>query len=187
MNIFILDEDIDTCARYHVDKHVVKMILEGAQLLCTTLVVDKVLGHVPDLLNKHQREAIKAYADEWRPLNIVLRDIPYMPTHVNHPCAVWARTSMDNYYWLYCYTMALGAEYTYRYGKEHKSIGLLNACAYSPNHLPETGLTPFAQAMPDQYKHPDAITAYRNYYIGDKNEFASWKHRGRPNWYPVEV
>ncbi len=34
MNIFVLDWDIKKCVKYHVDKHVVKMILETAQLLC---------------------------------------------------------------------------------------------------------------------------------------------------------
>jgi hypothetical protein len=34
MNIFYLDRDTTKCARYHNDKHVVKMILETAQLLC---------------------------------------------------------------------------------------------------------------------------------------------------------
>lgn len=37
MNIFILDKDIEKCARYHCDKHVLKMILEYAQILCTVL------------------------------------------------------------------------------------------------------------------------------------------------------
>ena len=34
MNIFYLDSDIELNAKYHNDKHVVKMILESAQLLC---------------------------------------------------------------------------------------------------------------------------------------------------------
>ena len=34
MNIFFLDWDTEKCAKYHCDKHVVKMILETAQLLC---------------------------------------------------------------------------------------------------------------------------------------------------------
>ncbi len=42
MNIFILDLDVKKCAQYHVDKHVVKMILETAQLLCG---VHHVTGH----------------------------------------------------------------------------------------------------------------------------------------------
>mgnify|MGYP003340310448 FL=1 len=34
MNIFYLDKNPQKCAEYHNDKHVVKMILETAQLLC---------------------------------------------------------------------------------------------------------------------------------------------------------
>lgn len=34
MNIFYLDKSPNRCAEYHNDKHVVKMILESAQLLC---------------------------------------------------------------------------------------------------------------------------------------------------------
>lgn len=37
MNIFFLDEDISLCAQYHCDAHVVKMILESTQMLCTVL------------------------------------------------------------------------------------------------------------------------------------------------------
>lgn len=37
MNIFYLDEDITKCARFHCDKHVIKMILESAQILCSVL------------------------------------------------------------------------------------------------------------------------------------------------------
>lgn len=37
VNIFILDQDPQKAAQYHCDQHVVKMILESAQMLCTTL------------------------------------------------------------------------------------------------------------------------------------------------------
>lgn len=37
MNIFVLDRDTQTCAQYHNNKHVVKMVLESAQLLSTTM------------------------------------------------------------------------------------------------------------------------------------------------------
>ena len=33
MNIFVLDMDVETCAQYHNDRHVNKMILESAQML----------------------------------------------------------------------------------------------------------------------------------------------------------
>ena len=35
MNIFYLSHDHAQCAQWHVDKHVVKMILESCQLLST--------------------------------------------------------------------------------------------------------------------------------------------------------
>ena len=37
MNLFFLDREIDNAVKYHCDKHVVKMCLETAQLLCTGL------------------------------------------------------------------------------------------------------------------------------------------------------
>lgn len=37
MNIFILNTNLKECARAHCDKHVVKMILEHAQMISTTL------------------------------------------------------------------------------------------------------------------------------------------------------
>ena len=37
MNIFKLDKTPQLCAQTHCDKHVSKMILESAQMLCTTL------------------------------------------------------------------------------------------------------------------------------------------------------
>ena len=53
------------------------------------------------------------------------RDFPYLPTMYNHPCTIWARSSKSNYDWLYCYALALGDEYTYRYGKVHKSVEMV--------------------------------------------------------------
>ena len=47
MNLFYLDEDLDKCAEYHVDKHIVKMPLEVAQICCTAVWVDVHLGFVP--------------------------------------------------------------------------------------------------------------------------------------------
>ena len=41
--------------------------------------------------------------------------------------------------------------------------------------MPNIGPTPFAQAMPDEYKQEDAVEAYRAYYMGDKAAFAKWE------------
>ena len=99
----------------------------------------------------------------------------------NHPCTIWVRQSLDNYEWLYCLSLALNDEYGYRYGKSHKSVD--EVILKLPDiDLPRKGLTPFAQAMPDEYKNEDAITAYRKYYMEDKYNLFSWKHREVPEW-----
>ena len=152
MNIFILDENIEKCARYHCDQHVVKMILESVQMLCTAL-------------NK------KGFAT------------PYRPTHANHPCVLWVEESFGNFSWLKSLTLALNAEYRFRFEREsdHKSIlvlGEISDCRYD-----DRGLTEFAQAMPDQYKVPgDAVSAYRQFYLGEKMKFAKWTRRDMPEW-----
>ena len=154
MNIFILHEHPRIAAQHQCDKHVVKMVLESAQMLCTVASLSNVQG------------------------------APYRETHKNHPCTIWARSSIQNWTWLLEHSFGLSAEYTYRYGKVHKSSAAILWASKNCPSLPDTGLTPFAQAMPQQYKHADAVTAYRAYYIGEKS-FARW-NRGRPApaWWP---
>ena len=152
MNIFVLDKDIEKCAQYHCDQHVVKMILESVQLLCTAL-------------NKKGFQT------------------PYKSTHAKHPCVLWVEESYDNFEWLVRLTLELNSEYRFRYSKDidHKSISVLSKIeklAYERH-----GLTPFAQAMPDQYKvDNDAVSAYRAFYIAEKMGFAKWTARGTPDW-----
>tara|TARA_B100001564_G_C20536869_1_gene622452 strand:- start:362 stop:598 length:237 start_codon:yes stop_codon:yes gene_type:complete len=50
------------------------------------------------------------------------------------------------------------------------------------NALPEGELTPFYQAMPDEYKHKDPVIAYRRYYQNEKAYFAKWKNTPTPHW-----
>lgn len=151
MNIFVLDRDIDTCVSYHCDKHVVKMVLETAQILCSPFKP----GHAP-----------------------------YKRTHYNHPCSQWARASLSNYKWLCNFGSALADEYTRRYDKKHKSRLVIRWCLEHINELslPDTEMTEFAQAMPVQYRTKDAVEAYRNYYMGDKREIATWKNK-IPEWW----
>jgi len=179
MNIFILDENIDKCAEAHVDKHIVKMPLEAAQMLCTNHWINKYLGHIPRKLESDEWAVIKeAKSNE-------VRDFPYLPTMHNHPCTIWARCSLDNYEWLFCYALALNDEYRYRYGKEHKSVHevILNLPEYN---IPSYGLTPFAQAMPEELKGENAVEAYRRFYHKDKATFAEWKFRNKPTWWLEE-
>jgi hypothetical protein len=155
MNIFFLDEDPTLSAQYHVDKHVVKMILETAQLLCG---VHHVTSQITD-------------------------QVPYKLSHKNHPCAIWARTSLSNYLYLCELGLELCKEYTYRYGKRHKSQEVIEWCLiYKPN-VPDVEFTEPAMAMPDEYKVGDVVQSYRNYYMGAKSGFATWKNRQKPFWF----
>jgi hypothetical protein len=154
MNIFVLDYEPTVAARYHCDKHVVKMILETAQILCTA---------------QHRHGA--------RP-----EDTPYRAAYVNHPCTRWAGDSKSNYLWLVQLGQELGTEYTRRYGKVHKCALVIAQVATPPAAMAAGGLTRFAQAMPDQYKHADAVVAYRAYYQGEKSRFAKWR-TAPPKWW----
>jgi|TARA_R110002012_G_scaffold321050_1_gene547221 hypothetical protein len=180
MNIFILDDDIDKCAEYHVDKHIVKMPLEAAQMLCTNHWINKYLGHIPRKLESHEWQVIKEAKTN------KVRDFPYLPTMYNHPCTIWARQSLDNYEWLYCYALALNDEYGYRYGKSHKSVQEVVLRLPDPVQLPRTGLTQFVMAMPDDLKSENPIQSYRQFYHKDKATFASWKGRNKPDWWLEE-
>lgn len=153
MNLFVLDSDHTQNAKCHCDRHCVKMILESAQLLCTAL---------------------------WDQ-NIVA---PYRSTHKNHPCAIWTRETESNFDWCTDYALSLCDEYFFRYDKIHKSLDVILKCRElkSLMSFSKTGLTPFALAMPDQYKTSDAVESYRNYYNGDKRHLFSWSRRPVPDW-----
>lgn len=153
MNIFVLDTDVRACARYHSDPHVVKMVLEGAQMLCTASARHGVPG-------------------------------PYRPTHRNHPCTLWAGDSLENWLWLRRLTLALGREYTHRFGRGAPHASALVVQVMETPPIPRVGLTPFAQAMPEKYRVPgDPVSAYRSYYMAEKRRMAVWTRRRPPRWF----
>lgn len=159
MNIFYLSNDPTDCARQHVDKHVVKMILETAQLL----------SNAHHMLDGDQ----------------VIKPI-YKLTHKNHPSAIWVRSSKSHYKWLWSLLKSLCKEYTFRYEKIHKveREGLLYILEQPPNNIPNLEwLSDPTPAMPDEYKTDTVIQSYRNYYMGAKKSFASWKNRSQPSWF----
>lgn len=176
MNIFYLDREAKIAAQYHCDKHVVKMILESAQLLCTAhrLLDGKLyLGKTANGRNIKRWEL-----PDWR------EPVLYKAGHINHPSAVWVRANLDHYRWLYDLMYYLIAEYKYRYeGKYHKCETLLQPLLDAPHTIPIVDWQDPPQAMPEDVKAPDAITAYRNYYTVHKKRFATWKVRNTPHWY----
>lgn len=112
---------------------------------------------------------------------------PYRLTHKNHPCSIWARESLSNYLYLCELTLELCKEYTYRYGKIHKTQQVLNWCIENKPNIQDIGFTTPALAMPDQYKTSCPVESYRNYYINEKNHIAEWKNRDIPYWFEEEL
>ena len=175
MNIFFLDTDPKLAAQYHCDKHVVKMILESAQLLSTAhRMID---GEVfVEVRNGRKIKRFKHPIDSYD-------EVLYKATHANHPSAKWARESKDNYIWLFNLFSDLCKEYTYRYGREHLSgIKLMDILKNPPVNIPDIGGTAIAQAMPDEYKHSDPVIAYRTYYREAKSRMLQYTNRPQPTW-----
>ena len=175
MNIFYLDEDPRQCAEWMVDKHVVKMILETAQLLSTA---HRVLDGVESIDTSTGRKK-KVYK-----LNDDRDIILYSATHINHPSAVWTRQAVENYNWLVDHLFALGAEYTFRYGKQHATITKLGVpIASPPLNLKEWDMTPMPSCMDKEYIiGEEPIANYRNYYKYGKASMHKWKKREAPEW-----
>lgn len=172
MNIFVLDNDAATSARMMCDKHVVKMILESCQLLSTA-------HHVLDgdvLLVDTGKRKYKT--------SVCTKKNICKATMINHPCTIWTRETRSNYLWLWKHAYALCKEYTRRYNKVHiMEHMLLNELYDPPAKISKGKLTPFAQAMPEQYKDSNAVVAYRKYYINEKVRFAKWKFTEEPEWW----
>jgi hypothetical protein len=175
MNIFYLDPNPRTCAEMHNDKHVVKMILEYAQLLSTAH------RYLDGTEGKHLSPAGRNIRD-WR-LGDNRDNILYSATHINHPSAVWARKSSANYDWLYVMWVELMDEYTYRYGRVHASERLKLALSRLPYKIPKGDFTPPTPAMPDEYKVGDVAESYHKYYIGSKRVMSRWTDRPMPKWF----
>jgi len=177
MNIFVLDNDPAVSARMMCDKHVVKMIVETAQMLST----------VHRYLDGQQYIDVSANNRRIKRWNHPVHDQTlYKSVMVNHPCTVWARTSHMNYHWLAQHGMALCHEYDHRYNNYHMTTRLMRwLLIVPPKNIPRGKMTPFAQAMPDQYKSQNAVEAYRNYYLGEKAGFAKWTNREIPEWFTL--
>ena len=185
MNLFYLDDDLDKCAEYHIDKHVTKMVLEAAQLLTTTVWVDKYLGYVPRKLTSEELGVLKDVKRSTPSIDnrIFTR---YLSTHENHPSAIWVRSSLEHYYWTVNYANALNDEGIYRGYKSHASCAEINRMP-EPTRLPNVGWSTPTLAMPDQLKSDDAVASYRMFYMLDKAPFASWKRRGPPHWWDETI
>ena len=156
MNIFHLHKDPKICAEYHCDKHVVKMILETAQMLSTAY--RRNFGDNDDL---------------------------YKTAYPKHPMTIWVGDSGGNFSWTMKLFEQLLNQYKIRYKKVHKTTRIFNLLNNNYKYWNElTGdFTDPPLCMPDDCKTDNVIDAYHNYYIHYKKDFATWKNRNTPGWY----
>lgn len=159
MNLFILDEDPSLNAIYHVDRHVVKMPLEAAQLLSNAFWINQGSGG------------------------------EYKFTHGKHPLSIWVAKDKANFFFTGLYGLSLCNEYTYRYKKIHGCERLLTSMLEHPPvfHSESTYVTEFCQCVPVEMriKNADLVTTievYRRYYKEHKNHLFKWKNRDNPSW-----
>lgn len=175
MNIFFVHTNPIIAAQSLVDKHVVKMILESAQLLSTA---HRVLDGVEYVGKSETGRNVKRWT-----LPDGRETVMYAATHINHPSAVWCRQSIENYNWLVEHFFALCMEYNVRYGKTHKCYEMGLELQSPPLKLKQWDMTPMPSCMDEQYIiSDDPVINYRNYYKVGKASLHSWKNRQPPEW-----
>lgn len=184
MNIFRLDDDPVIAAQLQCNKHVVKMIVESAQMLSTThRMLD---GSETKVASKSGKRMVKYYS-----LDSNLESVIYKAVHFNHPSTVWTRESAANYEWHYKHFVGLCDEYKYRYGRIHKTDDLLrDVLKTPPKNIPRIKETPFKLAMgsnPECMIPNDPVTSYRLFYQTKQDRFKmEWTKRPIPEWFEVK-
>lgn len=193
MNIFFLDVSPIECAKMHFDKHVVKMIIEYAQLLSTTqrMLVSKKESETVSFDGKEFTVKYPLPSEEYSFYEYkgklkIRGEIPFA-THINHPVCVWVRQSYGNYNYLYELFIELIAEYEYRYKKKHsyrQYIIRLSEAPFSVDFILENHkVTPPFQAMPEYCKMLEPIDGYKEYYkLKTKTMKASYRNRKIPEF-----
>ena len=192
MNIFALDKDPVIAAKMSCDKHIVKMILESAQMLCTAKRVAD--GELYMAKTKNGRDIKR-----WRLPNSNEEAVIYKAGWLGHPSTKWVMESAYNYTWLYRHFKALNDEFMERFPKNkplgHKSFQLLGDVLKEPplNATLNKIATLPTPAMPEECKVfnegvIDVVASYRKYYIMKKKDFARWSHPGKaPEWFTEGV
>lgn len=192
MNIFALHPNPKKAARWHADKHVVKMLLESVQMLYTAHWIMT----FPFILSKKGPFAVSVL-QKGLPTPPSIRTAPkqlknpsqrgYRPVHIHHPCTVWVRESRQNYLWLCELALALAKEHKKRWPKSEPHSCEAHAQWLRANipDLPDLPLTRFAEAMPLEYKRGDPIKSYRAFYKGSKTDRGitnRYTNRHKPHW-----
>ena len=183
MNLFILDNCPIVSAMWQCDKHVPKMIVESAQMLSTAhRILDGTMEKRP---SKSGKTMVKYYK-----LDNQFESLLYKAVHHKHPCTIWTMESAANYDWHYLHFAALCQEYTFRYGKIHKTDReLREVLETKPLNIPYRNgeMTPFKLAMksnPECIELGDPVKAYRAFYQTKQHRFnMTWTKREKPEWF----
>lgn len=163
MNIFVLDADPEKAAQAMDCVRVPKMVTESAQMMASAL----------------RRWGA---TDEQMPLT--KSGSPYKGGYARHPCTLWAGDSDTNFLWLANHAISLCREYKKRFGKVHACQSPIHQMSHMMPYVGEE-MTPFAQAMPDEFKHEDAVQAYRAYYHSKIHSAGGvhYRHTNPPDWW----
>ena len=167
MNRFLINYSPELCARDLCDKHVVKMPLEEAQMLCTT---------------------VRLYAPEYAEEAGLYRAV-----HQKHPCTIWAGQSRANYLYSLDMFREMCREYTHRYGKVHASWRLYDALVDAAQYVPDGNITPHPECFSEHTDlksgRPWPIQSYRKFYMTKQKRFKMvWTKRDMPEWFvPMDV
>jgi len=182
MNIFVLNENPKIAAIEQCDKHIVKMVLESAQMLSTA---HRLLDGV---VETRKSVSGKTNVKYWRMEDDNLESIMYKAAHVAHPCTLWTMESSANYQWHYEHFVALCDEYKYRYGKTHLSDTKLRYILKDqPKTIPTGSQTAFRLAMgsnPECIDKANPVESYRKFYKTKQQRFNMvWSKRDVPEWF----
>ena len=181
MNIFYLDSNPKKCAEMHCDKHVVKMIIEYAQLMSTA---HRILDGEEYIDKTANGRKIK----RWRMKDPKYESGLMKASHINHPSNIWVRTSKENYVWLNRMWNYLLLEYTHRYGKRHACADRMDVLYMWPDNISNVPFTEPTPEMPDECKiSGNSLASYHKYYIDKKVRFAKWTKRTVPEWFSIGV
>ncbi len=152
MNIFVLDQNIDSCAQYHCDQHAIKMILESVQLLCTAL---NKKGFTTPYKSTHMKHPCVHWVEA---------------SYDNFEWLVLLTEALNREY-----------RYRFDKQQDHKSMQVLTQIqqhTFARNGLTAFAQAMPDQFKVEG----DAVQAYRNFYRGEKMTFARWTKRPVPEW-----
>jgi len=182
MNIFYVDTDPRKAAISLVDSHVVKMILESAQMLSTAhRLIDgkEVVNYRPSKRNPSKMRK----TTHWALDSLSMENNLYKATHVNHPSSVWVRQSISHYYWLYNHFDELLKEYTFRFDDKHNTGKLADYLQIAPNYIPVRTFRAPPEAMDPTYIFSlSTMENYRHYYRVGKAHLHKYTKRQPPDW-----